>query len=635
MRKIKLHQRFALGMCISAAGFVVGCSGDGPIIPEAPATPPEPGALISATIEGKVGVLLDEFPPSMRTRIADAIASRPETFWTARAKDQIFLTEVRLNYRSLYYKPEDKKGQLPLPPQPVQRIQFDPLGPSRTTVDGHDFVIWKYHLQSYLVTSLDSVPLSEQALATVGGTWDEPITLPVDPTLLFERTGYDCISEYGPPPESVETENAYTFYDDTCQEEVPGNPICHFTMPGPHESCVDGLKRAMGHVDVNVHYERVAWDEGIAAQNRVGQVTQADAPDMSVRADYLEHNHIVYRYFKPDDCAIQEQCIGGSGWRRLLMFDAMDHNVGGQALTIGPVTYTNVEGDTDLSLHGMYEWSACHKHYHFTHYAKFQLDGVSNAIGRKAGFCIINTDRLSNHEQAPIYSPFTYCDTQGTEAGWADSYQGGLPCQWMDITDTGVKGNPVDATLSFHSNPDGFLCEGQPVLDDNGKQVWEPTDFKTADGKPVEKPKCNFFDGSDKNDIGTTTVPIAEQGGVMTSACRKGQLGPLRNCEFKLLDDKPTCTPGAQVKLACSVADQSKPQIVRVCEYSFGMKQATTCSAVDGRANQVVDGDKVQITFTCPEKRDDVEKGGRYAIYTAPLWNGDGDSPVNCAPVAP
>lgn len=626
---MKTHS-LALSVCFLASAFASGCD-DGPVVPGIPT--PDPGAIVRVSANGMVGVVLDEFPASIRDRVAKALMNKPESFWVVRAKDHMRLTTVRLNYRQFYYPPEEMKLQLPLPPEPVQRFAFDANGPQRMDVGGRDMVVLGYQFNSYVITTTDSVPASEPALGVEGGTWDEAIQLPIDPTLLFERTGYACMSELGPPPESVQTENAYTFYDDTCQVELPGAPFCHFTLPGPEESCVEALDRATGRFETVFHYERVAWDEAIASEYRVGQVTQTDYPDMAVRSDFLANNHIVYRYFPEGHCTLNEKCVGAPGWRRLLAFDAVDENVGGAPLHIGPVDYLLTGMKPEVETHGMYEFDECHQHYHFQHYGTYNLNGPEGVAGYKVGFCLISTDRTANHELAPMSSPYTYCDYQGTSAGWSDTYQAGIACQWLDITDADVGADPMNAALSFHSNPDGFLCEGELVLDGDGNQVWEPTEFKTSKGDPVDRPKCNFFEGSEDNDVGETTVRIEERGGVMTSPCRRNQVGPIRNCEFQEMEADGTCTPGEEVTLSCSVADPDAPQALRVCEYSIALGHSVTCSAVEAAATSVIDGSNVQVKFKCPEARDAVEIGGRYALFTGPAWNEDKTSQVTCAPM--
>lgn len=617
-----------LAACIGTVCLAAGCE-DGPVPPE-PA-PADPGALVAVSFDGTVGVLLDELPEAIRDRVAQDVIDKPGDFWVARAREQLRLSSIRLTYRQFFY-PDEGRFQLPLPPEPVQRFDLDPQGPTRATIDGHDMVVIGYHFHSYLVTSVDSPGVSDPDLAAVGGVWDEPFVFPVDPTLVFERTGYACMSESSLPAGTIGPENAYLAYDDTCVVEVPTAPICHFTMPGPSESCVEAVTRAVGHLEAAIHYEHVPWDEALAAEHRLGAIEQPDYPDLAVRSDALAVNHISYRYFPEDACELQEECIGAPGWRRILNFDATDENIGGKPVHIGAVNFYLVDEETEASLHGMYEFSACHQHYHFKHYGNFELEGVPNAAGYKTGFCLISTDRLMNNEQSPMNNPYADCAYQGIESGWADRYQAGLPCQWLDITDVGVTGDPVEATLSFHSNPNGFLCEGTLVTDADGKQIWEPTDFKTSDGKPVDRPKCEFFPGSEDNDVGTTPVMVSEKGSIVTSPCQKNQIGPHRNCDLSERDDTPTCTPGADVTLKCSVADPSKPQVVRICDYSFTLGQGMACSAIDAFATKVVDGQDVEVSFKCPSMRDDIELGGRYSIYAGGVWNADGDSAVTCAP---
>lgn len=80
-----------------------------------PAT--DPGALISMTMKGTVGVLLDEIPSGEWREAAaqDALQRLGEDqFWVERARRQVRLTYYRLVFRGSYYPPG--KGPLPLPP---------------------------------------------------------------------------------------------------------------------------------------------------------------------------------------------------------------------------------------------------------------------------------------------------------------------------------------------------------------------------------------------------------------------------------------------------------------------------------------------------------------------------------------
>ncbi len=291
-------------------------------------------------MDSTVGVLLDDLPASVRGRVAADSLARPASFWVERAVRQVRLANLKLVYRHYFYPPALNKQALPLPPESQWDIAIN--SPARRgTVDGHDVVFVDFTLRSTILTDSDSPAVSEPALGSVGGRWNESFVFPVDPTLILQRTGYACMDEDQFPPESVDAENAYQFYDDTCQVERAGNQLCHLTTL-PSESCVNAVRRAIGRVHTDIRYDRVAFDPAVADRVRSGPLTTPDAPDLSVMTtgfQSLSNNRVVYRYIQPNHCALLERCVGGSGWRRLLMFDSYDHNQGGRPLHIGPVDY--------------------------------------------------------------------------------------------------------------------------------------------------------------------------------------------------------------------------------------------------------------------------------------------------------
>src|SRR4051794_33067123 len=67
------------------------------------------GALIAVSAQSQVGVLLDDFPMDMRDRVAAAMIAQPAAFWQERARQQLRLTSVRLNFRAAYYPETDHK----------------------------------------------------------------------------------------------------------------------------------------------------------------------------------------------------------------------------------------------------------------------------------------------------------------------------------------------------------------------------------------------------------------------------------------------------------------------------------------------------------------------------------------------
>jgi hypothetical protein len=398
----------------------------------------------------------------------------------------------------------------------------------------------------------------------------------------------------------------------------------------PQESCVDAVTRVVGHIDTNLHYERVKWDDAKADAHRSGEVTVPDAPDLKVltTGEGLNNNRVIYKYVDQNGCEVFDGCVGGSGWRRLLVFDSHDQNVGGKALFIGPIDYDN-DGSIASQLidEHVYEFSTCHGHYHFQYYGDFHYGDVDNA---KNGFCLETTDRLSNNETSPLHTDFN-CHNQGVQPGWGDLYNSSLVCNWVDVTDVDTSAGPVTQDLEFHSNPSGFLCEGDLVTGADGKLVFDATDLTDKAGDPVGRPECNSRAGVEDNDIGTVPVTLPVRGGFMSAACTTDQdVGPLRNCGFTLDPTFIDCTAGAPVTLTCTGGDAAKPQVVRVCETSRALGDAVDCELDDSLANVVVDAASVDVDVTCPAGRDTIETGGQVSIYTAPVLDSDGPVTITC-----
>ena len=67
--------------------------------------------------------------------------------------------------------------------------------------------------------------------------------------------------------------------------------------------------------------------------------------------------------------------------------------------------------------------------------------------------------------QKPEGHRFSDCDNQGISAGWEDSYDSSLDCQWLDIT--GVPAG--DYILRVTVNPDSLFPE--TIITDNSSDV--------------------------------------------------------------------------------------------------------------------------------------------------------------------
>ena len=585
---------------------------------DAPAQPPptDPGSLVDATIDSQVGVLLDEIPASMRDRVVASLLAKPASYWKARAARQIKHTTYRLVFRPFFYNlnNQEVKQELPLPQEPLWNITLTGAA-HRTTVTGHDLVVVPYHMQTTILSTPESPEVSEQKLAKIGGFWDEPFDLPIDPELLYQRTGYACMDEADFPFDTVDSEQTDTYYDSTCPVEkvLTAHDGCHQTAL-PTESCVDALDHHVGRVTTSVHYTRIAWNQAKADAVRYYPPTN-DTVDMQVFLEDFTEHQVDWKYFAPNSCEEQEHCIGAPGWRRVLQFNSSDQNRGTKTLNIGSVDYY-LTGTTTLNdLYHIFEFHQCHQHYHFTHYGQFKYDVPGANVTNKQGFCLQSTDRAANHEQSPLYEPYAGCDFQGVAAGWVDQYKIGLPCQWVDVTDVDTSKKDVTGPLSFTSNPDGFLCEGTPVLDANGNPVFEPTEFRTAAGEVVYRPKCVYAPGALDNNTEAYPVTLTKPSDTYVgNQCTRGQIGPHRNCGMSLNKDNLTCTPGATTHMRCTVAHTAKPQVARVCERIQSRNTSYNCTDRAALASAPVDS-TLDFNFKCPAARDASEPGGHVAVY--------------------
>lgn len=264
----------------------------------------------------------------------------------------------------------------------------------------------------------------------------------------------------------MDFENVDSFYDDTCEPEDPpsGHTLCeqcHCTAPYADQTCLEALKDHVGGISVDLTFTLVDFDEAIASQYRIPaepiqdpQTGEAAPVVLRPEQGSLEHPRVTYKYFTSMDCELGEGCIGGLGWRRLLRFNADASNVGVEDMIVGSTP--NI--DISMKQYNIYEFSNCHKHFHFSHYGNFWFGQVQEST-TKRGFCLESDHRIHNTESSPLHNDFWSCTYQGLAAGWLDSYDDGLPCQWVDITSLDTSTAPHTDTLYFQLNPDGFMCE--------------------------------------------------------------------------------------------------------------------------------------------------------------------------------
>jgi hypothetical protein len=135
-------------------------------------------------------------------------------------------------------------------------------------------------------------------------------------------------------------------------------------------------------------------------------------------------------------CELLEGCVGSTGWRKLLLFTVTTPNIGSADLALG----------VPANLPELFHYSECHSHYHFDEYARYELrDGDTVvAVGHKQAFCML--DLLS--WAWPFELGKFDCSNQGISRGFWDTYDSGLPCQWVDVTGTPPGNYTLHITLN-------------------------------------------------------------------------------------------------------------------------------------------------------------------------------------------
>ena len=174
-----------------------------------------------------------------------------------------------------------------------------------------------------------------------------------------------------------------------------------------------------------------------------GFADDCSGPDLVVDRDNLSQDLSIQHIFvDPDDCYIQEGCVGGPGDRKVLRFSTMIGNIGNADLTLGAA------GSGDAWI-----YDACHDHFHYEDYAFYQLFTEAghelSSVGYKNGWCVLDLADYNNSGNA--CNTYT-CGNQGISAGCADIYHAALDCQWIDVTSIPDGTYLLRVTTNPHNN---------------------------------------------------------------------------------------------------------------------------------------------------------------------------------------
>lgn len=206
----------------------------------------------------------------------------------------------------------------------------------------------------------------------------------------------------------------------------------------------------------------------LSCATRTG-ATPPNGPNLSVREDVLGSQWVVRDENIPATACSAIEGEVTPGLRKLVRFTVMTPNTGNQDIFVGDPN-DHVAADD-----GLFELATCHNHYHFRHYALYELvDPLTGQIWRaaKRGFCMLDTDPnpVPIGGVPPRAGKFRSCGAigipgnQGITAGWADTYRFTLAGQYFVLD--GGDGQPVvppgDYIIRITVNPPFVAQAGEP-----------------------------------------------------------------------------------------------------------------------------------------------------------------------------
>ena len=102
--------------------------------------------------------------------------------------------------------------------------------------------------------------------------------------------------------------------------------------------------------------------------------TSLDGPNLSVREDVLGSQWVVRdEHIAANSCSAIEGEVT-PGLRKLVRFTVMTPNTGNQDIFVGDPNVHFAAND------GLFELATCHNHFHFNHYALYELVSASTAF---------------------------------------------------------------------------------------------------------------------------------------------------------------------------------------------------------------------------------------------------------------
>jgi hypothetical protein len=231
-------------------------------------------------------------------------------------------------------------------------------------------------------------------------------------------------------------------------------------------------------------------------------------PDLIVDSKTTQNNWLVrVEDFPADFCSVQE---GGviPGTHAVIRFTVTTPNLGNADVFVGsPLEHMDPNGDGSFAdQDGLFEFATCHGHFHFQHYATYQLIDAAGKVWKSAkrGFCMLDTDPYNTNAGDGTWN-YRNCGTttrdgfQGISDGWADTYVWKLGGQYFVLD--GGDGQPVVPPGVYK-----IRVEVNPAYAATGKGCPRVKDASTG--------LCHQFAESNyANNVGEATVIIPDHPG--------------------------------------------------------------------------------------------------------------------------
>ncbi|HYS20530.1 MAG TPA: lysyl oxidase family protein [Gemmatimonadales bacterium] len=194
--------------------------------------------------------------------------------------------------------------------------------------------------------------------------------------------------------------------------------------------------------------------------------TLGGLPDLIVDGKRLADSWVVYdETFLPTTCSVIEGGVQ-AGDHRVLRFTVTTPNIGTANLALGDPNIHVANND------GLYEFAVCHNHYHFRHYAKYELlsaDKSKTWRAAKRGFCMIDVTpwQFDGGVGSWVYricGRVGVPGNQGISVGYADTYFKWLGGQYfvLDGGDGQAPIPPGNYIIRITVNPPFVAANGEP-----------------------------------------------------------------------------------------------------------------------------------------------------------------------------